>query len=304
MGTPFAHDMGEGFLSAEAIANPPPFDRARAAVVYTGVARRMVQALKYNDRTDLAPWMARWMLRAGAELVADADVVVPVPLHWRRFLSRRFNQSAELARAVAALSGKPFEPLAIPRVKVTRQQVGLGLRDREDNVRGAFKVPPEHDIAVRGRRVLVVDDVYTTGATVSAVAQGAEEERRRRGRRAHFRARPARGLLGRTKPDYIGGRTDRRRTMADVTIYTRMMCGYCTAAKRLLDEQGRRLYRARCQLFAGAEPGNDLARQRPHTFPQIFVGDFMSAAPTTCMRWTRRAGSTGCSPAANELRNI
>lgn len=171
IGTPFSHDMGEGFLSAEAIANPPPFDRARAAVAYAGVARDMVRGLKYNDRTDLAPWMARWMMRAGNELMADADIVTPVPLHWRRFLGRRFNQSAELARSVARLGGKPFEPQAIERVKPTAQQVGLGQRDREDNVRGAFKVPPEGDIAVRGRRILVVDDVYTTGATVSAVAR-------------------------------------------------------------------------------------------------------------------------------------
>jgi ComF family protein len=171
MGTPFTQDMGEGFLSAEAIANPPPFRRARAAVAYTGVARQMVQGLKYHDRTDLAPWMARWMLRAGAELIAEADVVVPVPLHWRRFFERRFNQSAELARNVAALSGLPFAPEAVQRVKRTRQQVGLPRREREDNVRAAFRVPAEADIAVRGRRVLVVDDVYTTGATVSAVAR-------------------------------------------------------------------------------------------------------------------------------------
>jgi len=171
MGTPFAHDMGEGFLSAEAIANPPPFARARAAVAYSGVARRMVQALKYSDATALAPWMARWMLRAGDELLADAEVVVPVPLHWRRFLRRRFNQSAELARALARLTGKPFEPLAVTRQRATRQQVGLGQSERDDNVRGAFKVLPEHDFRVRGRRVLVVDDVYTTGATVSTVAR-------------------------------------------------------------------------------------------------------------------------------------
>ena len=115
--------------------------------------------------------LRRWMLRAGAELVAEADVVVPVPLHWRRFFTRRFNQSAELARAIADLSGKPFEPMAIRRVKITRQQVGLGLSERQDNVRAAFKVPPELDIAVRGRRVLVVDDVYTTGATVFSVTK-------------------------------------------------------------------------------------------------------------------------------------
>ncbi len=171
MGTPFAHDMGEGFLSAEAIADPPPFERSRAAVAYSGVAGRMVQGLKYADRTDLAPWMARWMVRAGAELIADADVVVPVPLHWRRFLSRRYNQSAELARAIALQSHLPFEPMAIRRVKRTRQQVGLPLGDRHDNVRAAFAVPPDMEIAINGRRVLVVDDVYTTGATVSSVAR-------------------------------------------------------------------------------------------------------------------------------------
>jgi ComF family protein len=171
MGTPFAHEMGEGFLSAEAIANPPPFERARAAVVYVGVARQMVQRLKYNDRTELGPWMAGWMLRAGAELIAEADVIVPVPLHWRRFLTRRYNQSAELARAVAARSGLPFAPQALHRVKSTRQQVGLAAREREDNVRAAFAVPDASDILVRGRRVLLVDDVYTTGATVSAATR-------------------------------------------------------------------------------------------------------------------------------------
>lgn len=171
MGTPFAHDFGAGFLSAEAIANPPPFARARAAVAYSGVARQMVQGLKFNDRTDLAPWMARWMLRAGAELIADAEVVVPVPLHWRRFFWRRYNQSAELARNIASLSCLPYAPMAVRRIKRTRQQIGLGQRQREDNVRAAFAVPAEAEIDVCGRRVLVVDDVYTTGATVMAVTR-------------------------------------------------------------------------------------------------------------------------------------
>jgi ComF family protein len=171
MGTPFVHDMGEGFLSAEAIADPPPFRRARAAAAYSGVARQMVQGLKFRDRTDLAPWMAGWMLRAGAELVSEADVVVPVPLHWQRFLRRKFNQSAELGRAVAAAAGLPFAPSAVRRIKPTRQQVGLERSAREENVRAAFRVPPEAEIQISGRRVLVVDDVYTTGATVRAVAR-------------------------------------------------------------------------------------------------------------------------------------
>ncbi|MEO3389339.1 ComF family protein [Mesorhizobium sp. CAU 1741] len=171
LGTPFTHDMGEGILSADAIANPPPFARARAAVVYSGVARQMVHNLKFADRTELAPWMARWMMRVGGALVADAEVIVPVPLHRQRFLWRRFNQSAELARAISFAAGKPFAPQAIVRIKSTRSQVGLGAREREDNVRGAFKVPDGEEIRVRGRRVLLVDDVYTTGVTVSAVTK-------------------------------------------------------------------------------------------------------------------------------------
>ncbi|WP_236016116.1 ComF family protein [Brucella endophytica] len=171
MGTPFSHDLGDNFLSAEAIADPPPFRRARAAVMHDGVPQRMVVGLKYHDQTNLAPWMARWMLRAGSELFADCDVVIPVPLHRYRLWSRRFNQAAELARALARESGKPFEPEALRRVKRTRQQVGLPATERQRNVSGAFRVPPEHEIKVRGRNVLLIDDVYTTGATVKAATR-------------------------------------------------------------------------------------------------------------------------------------
>jgi ComF family protein len=171
LGTPFAFEVGDGAVSPAAIADPPPFARARAAVSYAGVARQLVQNLKYRDRTDLAPWMARWMARAGAELLRDADMVVPVPLHRRRFFMRRFNQSAELARHVAELADLPFEPLAVERVKRTRQQVGLRAKERAANMRGAFRVPEARKIALNGRRVLLVDDVFTTGATVSAATK-------------------------------------------------------------------------------------------------------------------------------------
>lgn len=171
MGTPFSHEMGEGFLSAAAIAEPPPFARARAAVAYEGVARQMAGGLKFRDRTDLAPCMARWMARAGSELLADAQVIVPVPLHFARFLSRRFNQSAELGRALAALSGVAFEPAALARVRRTRRQVGLSQNQRRENVRGAFRVPSGQAIRIAGRRVVLVDDVYTTGATVAAATR-------------------------------------------------------------------------------------------------------------------------------------
>lgn len=172
MGTPFSHDMGEGFVSGEALANPPPFGRARAAVAYEGVARRMVQGLKFSDRTDLAPWMARWMLRAAVELIEEErPLVVPVPLHRRRFLSRRFNQSAELARAFSKMAQLTYRPDILVRRRVTRQQVGLGAREREANVRGAFAVPPAALGYLKDRSVILVDDVYTTGATVSAATR-------------------------------------------------------------------------------------------------------------------------------------
>lgn len=171
LGTPFALDMGIGAVSPEAIANPPPFRRARSAVVYDGIARQLVHGLKFRDRTDIAPWIAAWMARAGTELVADADAIVPVPLHARRLFWRRFNQAAELGRALSKRSGTPLLSDAVRRVRPTRQQVGLGARARQDNVRGAFQVPQAAEIDVRGRTLLVVDDVYTTGTTVTAVSK-------------------------------------------------------------------------------------------------------------------------------------
>ena len=105
LGIPFTYDPGPGIFSMQAISDPPAYARARAAVRYDDIARAMVHALKYGDRLDLAPVMARWMARAGTDLLADAEVVVPVPLHWRRMWARRFNQSAALAKLVARLAG-------------------------------------------------------------------------------------------------------------------------------------------------------------------------------------------------------
>ncbi|QNQ61315.1 ComF family protein [Brucella sp. 6810] len=171
LGTPFGHDFGDHFLSAEAIADPPPFRRLRSAVLHRGAAQRMAVSLKFHDRTDLAPWMARWMQRAGRELLEECDVVLPVPLHRWRFWRRRFNQSAELARVLARLENRPFAPQALKRIRRTEQQVGLGAKERKRNVDGAFRVPKEHEIHISGRRVLLIDDVYTTGATVKAATR-------------------------------------------------------------------------------------------------------------------------------------
>jgi ComF family protein len=171
LGTPFAYDLGEGAMSAEAIADPPPFDRCRAVAVFDDVSRRLVHGLKYRDRLDLSGSMAKWMVRAGAELVADAEMVIPVPLHRWRLWSRRFNQSASLACVVAQAAGKPFAAGVLRRVRPTRQQVGLSAAERDRNVRGVFKVQENHRFMIEGRSLLLVDDVYTTGATVKAAAR-------------------------------------------------------------------------------------------------------------------------------------
>lgn len=171
LGLPFSHDLGSGILSADAIAHPPVFDRLRSVALHDGIAKALVHGLKYRDRTDLAAMMAAWMVRAGEGAVEASDAVIAVPLHAFRLWGRRFNQSAELARAIARLSDRPFLATALIRTRRTAQQVGLGATAREDNVRGAFAVTEAGRAALFGKRVVLVDDVYTTGATVSSATR-------------------------------------------------------------------------------------------------------------------------------------
>jgi ComF family protein len=171
LGIPFAYEAGPGILSMQAIADPPAYSRARAAVRFDEVARSLIHALKYGDRLDLAPTLGRWMASAGRPLFGNADALVPVPLHWRRLWARRFNQSAALAREIARESGVPVAPAALKRVKPTAQQVGLSRPERALNVQGAFRVPADGKAEVAGRRLILVDDVLTSGATVDACAR-------------------------------------------------------------------------------------------------------------------------------------
>lgn len=171
LGIPFAYDPGPGVLSMQAIANPPAYERARAAVRYDDIARTLVHALKYGDRLDFAPTLGRWMMQAGGALLADADALVPVPLHWRRLWARRFNQSAALAEVIAAQVKLPVAHAALTRVKATRQQVGLTASERALNVQGAFRVRAEARADVKDRRLVLIDDVLTSGATIDACAR-------------------------------------------------------------------------------------------------------------------------------------
>jgi len=171
MGMPFRFDPGDGFLSGEALADPPPFTAARAAVLHKGPAVPLVSGLKFSGRTELAPIMAGWMLRAGADILPQADAIIPLPLHNRRFRHRGYNQAAELGRNLARLAGKEFWPQILLRRKYTIPQVGLSAKERARNVRGVFALRPEAKALLKGRAVVLVDDVYTTGATVKAAAR-------------------------------------------------------------------------------------------------------------------------------------
>jgi ComF family protein len=171
LGTPLPVDHGGVLISPKAMADPPMFQRARAVARYDGVARDLVQRLKYGDRLDLARPMGRWMARAGAELLGNIDVIVPVPMHPLRLLQRRFNQAAALALVISDVSGKPLVTDALRRVKRTRPQPGLTKTERADNLQGAFKADGPTAARLSGARVLLVDDVMTSGATGNACAR-------------------------------------------------------------------------------------------------------------------------------------
>ena len=171
LGTPFEVALGPDTVSAAAIADPPPFDRARSAVLYNEVARRLVSRLKYGDRPELAKFCGRLMAGAGAEFWEAEPVLVPVPLHRFRQFERRYNQSTELARALGRITGAVVDPLLVSRTRRTRQQVGLSADARQRNVAGAFTARADTLARLRGRGVVIVDDVLTTGATVKAVTR-------------------------------------------------------------------------------------------------------------------------------------
>lgn len=171
LGTPFALDYGMPLVSPAALADPPVYGRARAVARYDDTARTLVHRLKYGDRLDTARTLGAMMAGAGAELAAACDVIVPVPLHRLRLWSRRYNQAMELARHVGRVHARPVEADLLARVKRTRPQVGLSRNQRGENLQGAFRVPAEAKPRLSGRRVLLVDDVITTGATANAAAR-------------------------------------------------------------------------------------------------------------------------------------
>jgi ComF family protein len=171
LGTPFAIDYGGSLISPEAMADPPVFQRARAVCHYDAIAQSLVTRLKFSDRLETAKVMAAMMRSAGRDLLRDADLIVPVPLHGWRLLRRGYNQASVLAHLIAEQSKIPVEDGCLSRVKSTRPQVGLTKAERATNVSGAFRVPPEHKGDAIGRSILLIDDVLTTGSTLNAAAR-------------------------------------------------------------------------------------------------------------------------------------
>ena len=167
-GIPFEIDLGHGALCAACLARPPKWGRARAALAYNDGSRKPILDLKYAGRRDGVATMAGWMATAGRDLLTSADLIIPVPLHYRRLIRRGYNQSGWLAGGIGALTGTPIAHAAIKRTKATRTQGGLSARLRRRNVAGAFAIRRSASKRIKGARIVLVDDVLTTGATLSA----------------------------------------------------------------------------------------------------------------------------------------
>ncbi|KPF77819.1 hypothetical protein IP88_05440 [alpha proteobacterium AAP81b] len=170
-GDPFDHDLGAGALCGACLAALPRYDSARAALVYGGPARDVILGLKHGDRQHLARLMARAMARAAGPMLeaAAAPLLVPVPLHWTRLVRRGANQAALIAAALRRQTGAELALFALIRARATPASRGLGRAARARNVRGVFRVADK--ARVTGRRVILVDDVLTTGATAEACAR-------------------------------------------------------------------------------------------------------------------------------------
>ncbi len=166
-GLAFDYSAGEGALCGECLTERPPFTKARAVFRYDEHSRALVTQLKYADQAHLARSFGGWLATSGRELIEASEVIVPVPLHYWRFVGRRYNQSALLAYALAKHCALPVLPDGLSRIRPTKPQASLSKAQRKDNVKNAFVVPQRHGPRLGGKSVLLVDDVQTTSATLT-----------------------------------------------------------------------------------------------------------------------------------------
>ncbi len=170
-GLPFEYEMGPGVRCAACEARPKAFSRARAACLYDEHSRDLILQFKHADRLDLSRLFSGWLSRAAAELIAEADAVVPVPMHPLRLIRRRYNQAAEMARPLARRAGLAYWPGALERRRAGESQAGKSGAGRRRNVAGAYVSPDRWRPKLAGKRILLIDDVMTTGATAEACAK-------------------------------------------------------------------------------------------------------------------------------------
>jgi len=171
-GIPFPHALGPAVRCGACLARPRVFERLRSAIAYDEGSRELILGFKHADRLELCPLLVRWMQAVARPEVATADLIVPVPLHWRRLLMRKYNQAGLLAHGVARGSAAVVRADVLVRHRATESQGAMAsARARLKNVAHVFRVPPQARPAVAGRRVVIVDDVLTTGATVTACAK-------------------------------------------------------------------------------------------------------------------------------------
>lgn len=171
-GAPFEIDPGHaGAKCPSCLVNPPSFGRARAAIAYDDASRDFILGFKHGDKMESVTAMMPWLRAAGADLLKDADLLVPVPLHRWRLLKRRYNQAAVMAFALTRAAGIRTVPDVLLRQRATPPQGHLSVAERAKNVRKAFALNPRRKAQITGKRIVLIDDVYTSGATVNECAQ-------------------------------------------------------------------------------------------------------------------------------------
>jgi len=181
-GWPFPHEAPGQHLCPSCHRLPPLFAQCRSALAYHEKTRGFILKLKNGDGTWLAPGLSRLMVRAGQDILSQTDALVPVPLHWKRLFLRQYNQATLLSRQISLQTNIPTFTDLIRRHRPTQKQGHHNRKERLANVRGAFSVPPQRKPFLKGKRVTLVDDVFTTGATLNECAHallkgGAEEVR-------------------------------------------------------------------------------------------------------------------------------
>lgn len=171
LGLPLPKYASSDAISFEALMDPPPFKRTRSVFKHEGLARKLIALLKYSDRLDLIYIFTDYLNIAGAELINECDIIVPIPLHYRRFFFRHYNQAAELAKILAKRKNKDYQPFILKKVKHTIPQTRLGKKDRLKNMKEVFICNPDKVALVKNKNILLIDDVYTTGATIKAACK-------------------------------------------------------------------------------------------------------------------------------------